>query len=99
MITEIADIEINVDSAAAFEQAVREAAEIFRGAPGCTSFSLRRSVESPGHYQLVVGWERVEDHTEVFRNSDSFLEWRRLAGPFFAKPPVVEHFETSVSSF
>ena len=99
MVIEIADIEIAPDSAAAFEHAVSEAAEFFRAAPGCTSFALRRSIENPGHYQLVVGWARVEDHTEMFRNSDGFLKWRELAGPFFAKPPVVEHYETPVSPF
>jgi hypothetical protein len=26
-----------------------------------------------------------------FRGSDDFADWRAIVGPFFAKPPLVEH--------
>jgi hypothetical protein len=26
-----------------------------------------------------------------FRGSDAFADWRAIVGPFFAKPPFVEH--------
>jgi hypothetical protein len=29
----------------------------------------------------------------AFRGGPLFAEWRALVGPFFAAPPVVEHFE------
>ena len=28
-----------------------------------------------------------------FRQSPAFADWRAIVGPFFASPPVVEHFE------
>jgi hypothetical protein len=28
-----------------------------------------------------------------FRQSPAFADWRAIVGPFFAAPPVVEHFE------
>jgi heme-degrading monooxygenase HmoA len=52
---------------------------------------LQRCVERPAHYRLVVKWETVEDHMVYFRQSDDFQDWRRLAGKYFASPPVVEH--------
>ena len=44
-------------------------------------------------YLLFVQWETLEDHIVHFRNSENFAEWRRLAGPHFAAPPRVEHYE------
>ena len=42
---------------------------------------------------LLVEWESVQAHTENFRNSDRFPQWRGHIGPFFATPPTVEHYE------
>jgi hypothetical protein len=28
-----------------------------------------------------------------FRQSELFTQWRAIVGPFFAAPPVVEHFK------
>jgi heme-degrading monooxygenase HmoA len=91
MVTEIAHITIEASRASEFEAAVARAVPVFRAAPGCRGLSLERVVEDPTRYQLVVRWDTLEHHTVGFRNSDNFLEWRRLASPFFAKPPVVEH--------
>jgi heme-degrading monooxygenase HmoA len=91
MVTEIAHITIEAASAADFEAAVAQAVPFFRAADGCRGFALQRVLEDPTRYQLVVRWDTLEHHTVGFRNSENFLEWRRLASPFFAKPPVVEH--------
>jgi len=39
-----------------------------------------------------VHWNTLEDHTQGFRESPAFAEWRAIIGPFFAQPPQVEHF-------
>jgi quinol monooxygenase YgiN len=91
MVKEIALITIRPDDSGRFESAVAQAAPLFRGAPGCLSMALERSVESPERYRLVVRWATLEDHTVHFRNSEAFKSWRALAGPFFTVPPVVEH--------
>jgi len=91
MVTEIAHITIEASRASEFEAAVAQAVPVFRAAPGCRGLSLQRVVEDPTRYQLVVRWDTLEHHTVEFRNSDNFREWRRLASPFFVKPPVVEH--------
>jgi len=40
-----------------------------------------------------VEWETLEDHTEGFRGSETYLEWRRLLHDFYDPFPTVEHFE------
>ena len=99
MVYEIADIEVAPESAADFESAVADAAQHFRKADGCQSFRLERSVDQPGKYRLVVGWDSVEAHMVDFRASDGFEKWRALAGPFFLRPPVVDHVEVALRSF
>ena len=99
MIHEIAQIEIQPGAENAFEAAVREATPLFRGAEGCRSLTLQRSIEQPTHYRLVVGWDSVADHEEGFRGSEAFARWRALVGPHFASPPVVEHVATVLNPF
>ncbi|MDO7836147.1 antibiotic biosynthesis monooxygenase [Sphingobium sp. HBC34] len=93
MITEIAQIEIDPAQRSAFEAAVQSAEPHFRAAKGFRSFALTRSIEYPGRYRLLIGWDSVDDHMIGFRNSDGFQAWRALASPFFLLPPQIEHLE------
>ena len=93
MIREIATLTIEPTNAAEFEAAVQKAQPVFLADPGCQSMHLERVIEEPGSYRLVVVWDSVEAHTEGFRNSPAFLQWRELAGPFFTEPPKVVHTE------
>lgn len=99
MIFEIAHIQIQPDTHAAFEAAVTQAVPLFKGAQGCVSMHLERSIENGDHYRLVVGWNTLEDHTVHFRGSVAFQTWRGLVGGFFAVPPQVEHMNTVVAGF
>ena len=99
MILEIAEIDVTPGAEAAFESAVAQAVELFRGAHGCRSLDLQRSIEHPSRYRLLVGWERVEDHVNGFRNSPAFQAWRALVGPHFAAPPRVEHTRSVLAGF
>lgn len=94
MIREIATLTIDPATAGAFEAAARQARPLFLAADGCRAMHLERVIETPGRYRLVVEWETVAHHTEIFRNSDAFREWRALAGPYFTAPPEVVHTET-----
>lgn len=91
MIREIASLTINPENAALFEKAVLKASGLFLAAQGCHDMHLERVIEEPGRYRLVVVWETLEAHTETFRNSAAFQEWRALAGPWFTRPPEVVH--------
>lgn len=99
MILEIATIEVKDGASTDFEAAVRAATPCFQRARGCKGLALRRSVEQPNRYFLVVTWETLEDHTVHFRNSPDFQEWRQLAGPFMAAPPSVEHNTLALTAF
>jgi len=94
MILELVDIRIHPGQNAAFESAISRAAEGIIGlATGFNGFKINRGIESPERYLLQIFWDTLEDHTVGFRQSEAFTQWRAAVGPFFAGPPVVEHFE------
>ncbi|MEO8299829.1 MAG: antibiotic biosynthesis monooxygenase, partial [Burkholderiales bacterium] len=37
--------------------------------------------------------DSVDDHLVGFRQSPAFAEWRAIVGPYFAQPPLMEHFD------
>lgn len=92
MVVEIAYITIDPARSQAFEAAVAEAAPLFRSAEGCHGLRLERVEEDGAQYRLSVDWETVDHHMVTFRESENFQQWRTLAGPFFVKPPRVEHW-------
>jgi len=98
-VQEIAVIRVKEGSGEAFERAVASAAPLFQAARGARTLALQRSEEDPLEYHLVVGWNSVADHTEGFRNSSAFLEWRRIIGDFIDEPPRAGHFRTVLTLF
>lgn len=94
MILEIADIRIPAGQNAAFEAAVEHGlATVASQAKGFKGATVNRGIESPERYVLQIFWDTLEDHTVGFRQGPLFAQWRAIVGPFFAVPPVVEHFE------
>ncbi|MEO5312692.1 antibiotic biosynthesis monooxygenase [Pseudarthrobacter sp. CC12] len=77
-----------------FEAAFAQARHIIASMRGFLAMSLSRSIESPHMYLLLVEWESLEDHTEGFRGSLGYQQWRSLLHRFYEPFPVVEHFET-----
>jgi len=99
MILEIADIRIQPGQNAAFEAAIAQGlGDVISKAKGFKGFKGNRSIESPERYVLQIFWETLEDHTVGFRGSPAFAAWRAVVGPFFAAPPMVEHFELVTQS-
>jgi heme-degrading monooxygenase HmoA len=49
--------------------------------------------ESDFDYLLLVEWERLEDHTEGFRGSAEYQQWRQLLHHFYEPFPTVDHFQ------
>jgi quinol monooxygenase YgiN len=96
MIIELAEIDVLPGHGAQFEAAVAEAMPYFLRSQGCHRIKLHRSLEQPMRYRLIVHWETLEDHMVEFRNSDSFVQWRRLVGPHFASTPRIEHLVCAV---
>jgi heme-degrading monooxygenase HmoA len=99
MILEIADIRIAPGQNAAFEEAIqRGLATVISQAQGFKGAKVNRGIESPERYVLQIFWATLEDHTVAFRQGPLFPQWRAIVGPFFAAPPVVEHFELVTKS-
>ena len=72
MILEIAQIDVKPGLEAEFEAGVAKAVPVFRRAKGCLGLELKRSIEKPLRYRLLVAWETVEHHTVDFRGSADF---------------------------
>jgi heme-degrading monooxygenase HmoA len=83
---------------ASFERAFAEARSIIAGMPGFRGLTLSRCLERPGTYLLLVEWDRLEDHTEGFRGSPAYQEWRELLHSFYDPFPVVEHYTTVLTA-
>lgn len=77
-----------------FEIAFAAARGIITSMPGCLGLSLSRSIESPSTYLLLVDWERLEDHTIGFRQSEQYKAWRTLLHHFYEPFPLVEHYKS-----
>ncbi len=92
MVLEVALIDITPGQEDDFAAAYGKAHPILRGTPGCRSVRMTRGVESPSRFVLLVEWDSVEAHLENFRDTERFGQWRGAIGPYFAGPPVVEHF-------
>jgi heme-degrading monooxygenase HmoA len=93
MILELADIRIHPGQNAAFNAAIeRGLREIISHSKGFQGFTVNQGIENPDRYVLQIFWATLENHTVDFRQSDAFTQWRSIVGPFFAAPPVVEHF-------
>jgi heme-degrading monooxygenase HmoA len=93
MILEIADIRIAPGQQAAFEQAIqRGVTTVASQAKGMRGYKINKGIESPERYVLQIFWDTLEDHTVGFRQGPLFAQWRAIVGPFFASPPLVEHF-------
>jgi heme-degrading monooxygenase HmoA len=94
MILEIADIRIPPGKQAEFDAAIlRGLTTVIGTAKGFRGYKVNRGVESPERYILMIYWETLENHTVDFRGGPLFAQWRAIVGPYFAQPPVVEHFE------
>ena len=92
MVLEIADFAVLPGQEEAFTAAVREGVVQLQASPGFHSVRMSRGIESPSRFVLLVEWDDLESHTVGFRESERFLRWREVIGPFFDGPPKMEHF-------
>lgn len=92
MILEVAMLNIKVGETTAFEAAFKQASSIIASMDGYIHHELQRCLENDHKYILLVKWETLEDHTEGFRRSDDYQEWKALLHHFYDPFPTVEHF-------
>lgn len=72
MILELAILDVRPGESAAFEAAFAEAKAIISAMPGFDPLELQRGLEDPHRSVLLVGWDRLEDHTDGFRDSADY---------------------------
>ena len=92
MVLEVALINVVPGQEADFAAAYAQARETLVTTPGCRSARMTRGVESPSRFVLLVEWDSLDAHLHNFRATERFKTWRALISPYFATPPVVEHY-------
>lgn len=93
MILESAVLNIKPGEVESFEAAFDKARHIIGSVPGFAGLRLMRCLENRQRYLLLVDWVRLEDHTEGFRSSPAYEEWRALLHHYYDPFPRVEHYE------
>ncbi|MBZ4188279.1 antibiotic biosynthesis monooxygenase family protein [Niabella beijingensis] len=93
MVTEIAILNIRPGMGGAFEASFEQARNIIRSMKGYLQHELLKCMEEADKYILIVQWQHLEDHTEGFRKSSEYQEWKKLLHHFYDPFPVVEHYQ------
>ena len=82
MITEIVLLYTREKESDLFEKAFEQAREIISKMEGYLGHELQKCIEKENKYVLIVRWSTIEDHTEGFRKSEAYKEWKRLLHHF-----------------
>jgi heme-degrading monooxygenase HmoA len=96
MILEHAPLAVIPGREVEFEETFDQAKLIISSMPGFRSLRLSKCLEQPNKYLLLVEWDTLEDHTEGFRQSPKYQQWRVLLHHFYDPFPTVLHFEDRV---
>lgn len=89
---EVAIIDVRGGSDREFADAYRGARSILAETDGVRSVRMTHGVERPSRFVLLVEWDSVQAHLRNFRATDRWEQWRAAIGPYFAEPPLVEHY-------
>jgi heme-degrading monooxygenase HmoA len=92
MILETAILDVIPGHEDEFERAFVKASPLIASMNGYSGHSLRRCVENPSRYLLLVRWRTLEDHAQGFRSSPEYQEWKALLHHFYDPFPTVEHY-------
>ena len=98
MILELAILNVKPAEIAAFEAAFQLAQSIISSMPGYRGHQLQKCMEIANRYVLLVTWETLEDHTQGFRKSAAYQQWKVLLHDFYDPFPVVEHYQLVTGS-
>lgn len=94
MITEHAVLLVRAGQGEEFEAAFLTATAIISSMHGFQDLTLSRCIERDSTYLLLVHWDTLADHTEGFRGSPEYQQWRELLHHFYDPFPEVDHYET-----
>ncbi len=83
MILEVAVLDVVPGQESEFQGSFAQAQNIISSMPGYISHDLRRCIEKPSRYILLVSWEKLEDHTVGFRGSAQYQQWKSLLHRYY----------------
>lgn len=93
MILEVAILDVKPGQTKAFEADFAKSQTIIAAIAGYQTHDLRRCLENPSRYILLVQWETLEAHTQGFRGSADYPQWKALLHHYYVAFPTVEHYE------
>jgi heme-degrading monooxygenase HmoA len=93
MILEAVTLDVKAGMEHDFENAFKEAQKIISSKDGYINHQLSRCLEKEGRYLLLVNWQTLEDHTEGFRKSPEYQQWKKLLHHFYDPFPDVMHYQ------
>jgi len=93
-VLEVAILNVKAGLSADFEKAFNEAQKIISSMDGYIAHQLKKCIEEADKYILLVNWETLEAHTEGFRHSEAYQDWKKLLHHFYDPFPTVEHYIT-----
>ena len=93
MILEVAILHVKKNQEIEFERDFTVASKHISLTNGYIRHSLQKCIEQSNKYLLLVEWNKLEDHTVGFRESDAYKDWKRLLHHYYDPFPIVEHFE------
>jgi heme-degrading monooxygenase HmoA len=92
MILEVAVLDVIPGQEASFQTDFARAQKIIISMPGYVNHQLQRCLEKTSRYILLVNWQRLEDHTQGFRGSAEYQQWKDLLHHYYDPFPEVEHY-------
>ena len=91
MIHEIASLSVKPDQIESFKRAFDSVAPLLVRASGYRGHQLMQGVETPSHFNLIVQWRTLEDHTHVFEPSSDHQAFMAGLQDHLAAEPSVHH--------
>jgi len=92
MILEVAILDVKPGQEAAFERDFAVASAFISSIEGYLSHELQRCFENKSRYLLLARWRTLEAHTEGFRKSPQYAEWKKMLHHYYDPFPTVEHY-------
>lgn len=92
MIYEHAELHVHPGAGPRLEAGFAAARHLVLAAAGCRSAELIPRVDRPDTFLLRIGWERLEDHTEVFSGTPQAKAFAEAIAPHCVAKPRVVHY-------
>jgi len=93
MIYEIALLPVHKEHIENFRSAFAQVAPMLCRAKGYLGHMLAQGIETPQHFNLIVRWQTIEDHTPGFEASEDHRVFMLGLQNFFSEEPQVYHIE------